>query len=572
MDTFSGLELKEIPLSSGWSRNLRDSFLKSQGLRAEAADYAVAIYDSEDNVVGTASLSGKVITCVAVAPEHRDSALANTLVSAVLDEAMRRGITAPMVFTKPEYKGVFTDLGFSLIGETTQALLLEYGKENIERYESYLRKERKEGKRTGCIVMHCNPLTLGHRYLIEKAASQVDHLFVIPVGEEESMFSYEERRSMMIEAAKDYGNVTVLEGSRYAISRGTFPTYFLKKVTDATDVQILLDLDIFTNRIAQTLGVSVRFAGSEPEDELTARYNSIMRAQLPPAGVELVEILRLESEGRPVSASGVRRLLENGRASEALRLLPAALHPVILGFAASEALIKEARLTPKPGLVDSADNGAHDDMDLDLMVKSARTLRQSFIDIARYAIAGNKDWSVLSKIGVEGERRMLVATKGVNTHRGALFSLGLAVASIANLLSEDKELSAENVSEGIKRIAVNFPRPEGTHGAGAVRSYGIPGALDNAVAGYPLVFSLLDETDPLKVLLLSMASLQDTNIYYRCGPEVAEEVRERARILAGDYRADDLESMNREFISRRISPGGSADMLALWIFLKNFIH
>ena len=149
------------------------------------------------------------------------------------------------------------------------------------------------------------------------------------------------------------------EGSDYAISAATFPTYFLKKLDDATDTQIALDLDLFVNHIAKPLGVTVRFAGSEPEDALTRRYNELMAEILP----NFVEIPRLEQNGNPISATSLRRALDKGNLKEAMEYIPVSSTPYLVADLAERALRLELDTTPKPGLVDRQDNGAHKDMD-----------------------------------------------------------------------------------------------------------------------------------------------------------------------------------------------------------------
>ena len=145
-------------------------------------------------------------------------------------------------------------------------------------------------------------------------------------------------------------------------------------MSDATDTHIQLDLDVFLSHIAPALGVSVRFVGTEPKDPLTARYNQLMKRILPERGVQLVEIERINSNGVPVSASNFRRLLAEGNFAAAVDLLPPTSIPVMAPVIAVRALEEELLTTPKPGLVDCEDSGAHDDMDYPLMQKSIKSL------------------------------------------------------------------------------------------------------------------------------------------------------------------------------------------------------
>ena len=217
--------------------------------------------------------------------------------------------------------------------------------------------------------MNANPFTLGHQYLLEQAASRVDRLFIIPVREDRQCFPYAERLAM-IKAGAPSG-LTVLEGSDYQISAATFPTYFLKDLSDAAETQMRLDLDLFSKHIAPALGASVRFVGAEPSDALTARYNEIMKEVLP----EVVEIPRLET-GHPISASSVRKFLEQGSFTCASALCPKSTRPYLLGYLADRALRMELDTPLKPGLVGPDSCGAHKDMDYGVMLRGIEALPQ----------------------------------------------------------------------------------------------------------------------------------------------------------------------------------------------------
>ena len=289
---------------------------------------------------------------------------------------------------------------------------------------------------TGCIVMNCNPFTLGHRYLIEQAAKQVERLYVMVVREDCSLFAYTERKAMVEQGVADIENVSVIDGSDYAISRATFPTYFLKRLDDAADTQMLLDLDLFRRHIAPALGATVRFVGTEPTDQLTRRYNQLMHEALK----DVREINRLEKDGNAVSASRVRKAMEEGDMNTIRQLVPPTTLPYIIAHLATQALQAELDTTPKPGLVDKDNNGAHRDMDYALMQLSINTLHPSFVRLAFLGFADTlPSHTVIRDAGIEAEKAMLEATNGVNTHKGALFSMGLAVVAAAY---EEKKAAA----------------------------------------------------------------------------------------------------------------------------------
>lgn len=421
--------------------------------------------------------------------------------------------------------------------------------------------------------MNCNPFTLGHRYLIEQAAKQVERLFVMVVREDCSLFAYAERKAMVEQGVAHLKNVTVIDGSEYAISQATFPTYFLKRLDDAADTQMLLDLDLFRRHIAPALGATVRFVGTEPTDQLTRRYNQLMHEVL----ADVRETARLEKKGNAVSASRVRKAMEQGDMSTIRQLVPPTTIPYIIAHLATQALQAELDTTPKPGLVDKDNNGAHRDMDYALMQRSIDTLHPYFVKLALLGCADAlPTHASIRDIGIEAEKAMLSATNGVNTHKGALFSMGLAVVAAAH------EKNTDSLQTTIKALAASFPDTNGTHGSKAkLLSKGttaIKGALDNAREGYEMLFAEWlpfyierrkerDAHTLHKTLLRIMCDLDDTNVIYRTDLATAEEVKQEARALLDNFSEAALKDMDRHYTTRNISPGGAADMLSLTIFI-----
>lgn len=599
--------ISEAPLSLNSVRRRVEAFLAANGLRLAPLDrYVVVTRDEDGNeILAGGGLDGNVIKCVAVSESARSEGLMNILVSRLIAIAREEGRESVKAFTKPENEGIFKSLGFGLLASAPKAILMENGRGGLPEYKKYLASLARPG-RNGAIVMNANPFTKGHRYLVEQAASLVDNLYVIVVKEDRSRFPYAERKAMIDAGCAGLDNVVVCEGSDYAISAATFPTYFLKKLDDATDTQIALDLDLFVNHIAKPLGVTVRFAGSEPEDALTRRYNELMAEILPGTSVavvrqahqpdpelvkgsalrqarrpiDFVEIPRLEQKGKPLSATSLRRALDKGGFKEAMEYIPVSSTPYMVADLAERALRLELDTTPKPGLVDRQDNGAHKDMDYALMSKSISALRPY---LTRLAVESAKDIdpAKIKEIGIEAEKAMLKATGGVNTHKGALFCIGLSVAAASYLASTTGSVEAYSFKELVSRAASEIPSARGTHGAEAKRSFKAVGALENARAAYPELFadwlpyyrSL--EGDPFrchKTLLHIMTTLDDTNILHRRGAEgLAHAEAEAARLLE-DFSESGLSSLNKDFIRENISPGGSADMLSLTIFIESIIN
>ena len=460
--------------------------------------------------------------------------------------------------------------------------------------------------RGGVVVMNCNPFTLGHRYLIEQAAKQVERLYVMVVREDCSLFAYTERKAMVEQGVADIENVNVIDGSDYAISRATFPTYFLKRLDDAADTQMLLDLDLFRRHIAPALGATVRFVGTEPTDQLTRRYNQLMHEALK----DVRETARLEKDGYAVSASRVRKAMEEGNMNTIRQLVPPTTLPYIIAHLATQALQAELDTTPKPGLVDKDNNGAHRDMDYALMQLSINTLHPYFVRLALLGFADTlPSHTSIRDAGIEAEKAMLAATNSVNTHKGALFSMGLAVVAAAY---EEKKAAANKEERGkeerkeeredslvsieslaplesqasplsslqltIKALAASFPDTSGTHGSKAKQlSNGtttIKGALDNAREGYEKLFTEWlpfynerrknhDAHALHKTLLRIMCDLDDTNVIYRTNVATAEEVKQEARALLASFEEAYAAQDKEKCASAIEEKCASAELLAL---------
>lgn len=429
------MEIQTLNPSTPRQRQRIEAFLKRNALRIDDMNYYAAVLDDDGEMIAGGGLKDDVIKCVAVDDAHKGEAIANTLVSHLISHANQEGYGCIKLFTKPKNRQLFESLSFRLLAEAPEAILMETGIGGISNTVKALEKTREDGER-GVIVMNCNPFTLGHRYLIEQAAKQVERLYVMVVREDCSLFAYTERKAMVEQGVADIENVSVIDGSDYAISRATFPTYFLKRLDDAADTQMQLDLDLFRRHIAPALGATVRFVGTEPTDQLTRRYNQLMHEVLK----DVRETDRLEKDGNAVSASRVRKAMEEGDMNTIRQLVPPTTLPYIIAHLATQALQAELDTTPKPGLVDKDNNGAHRDMDHALMQLSINTLHPYFVRLALLGFADTlPSHTSIRDTGIEAEKAMLAATNGVNTHKGALFSMGLAVVAAAY---EEKKAAA----------------------------------------------------------------------------------------------------------------------------------
>jgi len=297
-------------LSYPADRRELEKFLATRGLSLDSdVDYAVALHD-KGVVVGVGALSGYVLKDIAVAEGSEGSGVASTLVSHLLAEEMRRGIAHIFVFTRPESENVFASFGFSAVERVEGRVVLLENRQGLASYLKELAAERVPEGEVASVVVNCNPFTLGHRYLIETAAAACDRLHVFVVDEDRSLFPAAVRYGLVKAGVSDLPNVSVHHGGKYIISSATFPSYFLREPSSIVDTHARLDAAIFGRRIAPALGISRRFIGEEPLDEVTGTYNCVMKEMLPAAGVEVTEIKRLEKDGVVISASTVRRAIK----------------------------------------------------------------------------------------------------------------------------------------------------------------------------------------------------------------------------------------------------------------------
>ncbi|MEI8387735.1 MAG: triphosphoribosyl-dephospho-CoA synthase [Verrucomicrobiota bacterium] len=257
-----------------------------------------------------------------------------------------------------------------------------------------------------------------------------------------------------------------------------------------------------------------------------------------------------------------------------------------LGGSAVEALLLELEAYPKPGLVSPRDSGAHADMDYVLMCRSANALLRPFASIAAAGREGGSFELSLIPPGLAAEREMLVATGGINTHRGAIFTLGMLVAAMARASARPttpdgiRAVLLETWGDDLKAHA-SSDLSVASHGALVRRTTGTGGARAEAARGFPGVFetglpvyreALASGLDPnaarIQTLFALMEATEDSNVIFRGGTDAADFVRRAAAefLEAGGCRSDGwfarAEELHRTLIRRNLSPGGCADLLS----------
>lgn len=258
---------------------------------------------------------------------------------------------------------------------------------------------------------------------------------------------------------------------------------------------------------------------------------------------------------------------------------------------AVSSLYDELVLYPKPGLVSLVDSGSHDDMTAETFFRSLFSLRGYFVRITAAGMHG-APFHVLKQLGMEAEHRMLRATGGINTHRGAIFALGLLCAAAGHCRARGLPLNSANIRAALMTVwgpdlAMHARQCAGhSHGLQVAQRYAASGAREEAALGMPSVFNLALpamqaslagsgcwERARIQALFVLMANISDTNVYFRGGEDGARMVSEcaagflaRGGTAAADWRSHAL-ACHERFVAARLSPGGAADLLGAACFV-----
>jgi triphosphoribosyl-dephospho-CoA synthase len=270
------------------------------------------------------------------------------------------------------------------------------------------------------------------------------------------------------------------------------------------------------------------------------------------------------------------------------------LSPSVLASLAVCVLIEEAELTPKPALVDRRGNGAHHDLDLPRLRRSARALQGGFADLA-CAAAGERSMlrlrEAIGQIGREMERRMLLATDGSNAHRGAIWALGLLVVGAAQRPWDRNATRIAARAAALASLPDRFSHRPLSNGERVRLRFGAAGARGEAQAAFPHAFRLglptlgaarergvPEDCAQIDALMAIMAGLDDTCLLHRGGPAAlhAAKAGARAVLAAGGTSTpvgqECLHRLHSELMARWASPGGSADLLCVTLLLDCLEH
>lgn len=307
----SDYTITQINPSNKYGNRLVDELLTTEGIRRDAnLDYTCGMYDDEMNLIATGSCFGNTLRCMAVSHEHQGEGLMNSIVSHLIEVQFSHGNTHLFLYTKCDSARFFGDLGFYEIARINgQIVFMENRRTGFSGYLNSLEKQKEPALRVAALVMNANPFTLGHQYLVEKAASENDILHLFIVSEDASLVPFSVRKKLVMEGTAHLKNIRYHDSGPYIISNATFPSYFQRDEQAVIESHAMLDLTVFT-KIASALGINRRYVGEEPTSLVTGIYNQIMSEKLPENGIECVIVPRKENKGTVISASTVRQALK----------------------------------------------------------------------------------------------------------------------------------------------------------------------------------------------------------------------------------------------------------------------
>lgn len=317
------LIVEKINLKDRDEKQELEFFLNKFNLELDKdVDYSLAIREGGE-IKATCSKAKNVLKCFAVDEVLRGEGITNTLITDLINRLFEEGIYHSFIFTKPENVSIFSSLGFNLIHKVMDVALLENGIQDINSYLSKFVKKFGIGvSKKAALVMNCNPFTIGHQYLIQRASEENEEVIVFIVEEDRSLFPFQTRFELVKRGTEHLKNVTLVPGGEYIISSATFPSYFLREEGTRLKAYTELDAGIFAKYFCSRLNITRRYVGTEPYCKVTNAYNQTLKEVLSQYGVELCMIERKKQENYEISASTVRNLIKEENYEELKNILP----------------------------------------------------------------------------------------------------------------------------------------------------------------------------------------------------------------------------------------------------------
>lgn len=296
----------------------QEALLQKEGLELDKnLDLSIGLFDEEYHLAATGSCYKNTLRCIAVDSDLQGEGLFNQLITHLTDRQFSRGYRHLFLYTKCNTAKFFSDLNFYEIARVDGILVFMENKK--DGFPSYLKQledecsalpieESEDSTDIAAIIMNANPFTLGHQYLVEKAAreNKLVHLFV--VSQDSSLVPFSVRKNLVYEGTKHLKNICYHTTSDYMISNVTFPSYFIKDADAVVKSHAKLDLAIFL-KIADALNITCRYVGEEPFSHVTNLYNEVMHSSLTEHGIKCMIVPRKKNQYSAISASSVRALI-----------------------------------------------------------------------------------------------------------------------------------------------------------------------------------------------------------------------------------------------------------------------
>ncbi|AHI52513.1 adenylyltransferase/cytidyltransferase family protein [Spiroplasma culicicola] len=284
-----------------------EDFLNHFDLKYTKVDCTI-VARVKNKIIGVCSKLNNLIKNVAVADEYKGMNLLNSLLTLIIKKINEQNFKNVFVITKFINKKIFLEMNFKLIYENENISFLTTDDSEFKKYKLYIESFNLKGT-IGVIIMNANPMTKGHLSLIETASLQNDHVIIIPVKEEGSLFTYKERVNIIQKNIVQFNNVILIEGTEFLVSKNFFPSYFIKSDEQTIIEQCKLDVNIFCSLFSKFLNQVTRYVGEEPYSQTTKNYNEVIKEILNQKDIGIKIIKRSEFNGQAISASKVRELI-----------------------------------------------------------------------------------------------------------------------------------------------------------------------------------------------------------------------------------------------------------------------
>ncbi len=299
-----------LPLISQADRRAAKALVEHCDLRFEEDfEDLIGVFE-QGRLAACGARTGRLLKMLVVAPEFRGAGLIGDIVA----ELMRRGRDAGwdgfFIFARPCAAAAFEKLGFKPLVRHDKAVLLEYGNALLGYFRA--RAALVRSGNNGAAVINADPFSLGHQYLVERAAQQVDTVYVLVPSEGRFALPLQARLDLARRGTAHLPNAVVTDTGPYLLSSVTFPAYFLKPGDQPDQIQLEIDVDLFGRHIAPMFDIRARIVGTEPFDPAIRAYNQTLRQRLGRWNVRLVEIERMKVGERWLNTAYVYQALARG--------------------------------------------------------------------------------------------------------------------------------------------------------------------------------------------------------------------------------------------------------------------